>query len=105
MHIDNVEVFAVGPWNGHTFDGDDLDDMVAAFEALDLGGKLPVKLGHATRDDAPAQGWIVALRRRGPSTVMAIRSDWKSSRATSATSSRVTASIWAATWSSVMHRP
>jgi hypothetical protein len=65
MELDNVEAFAVGTWNGKTFSEADLDEMVTAFDALGLAGKLPVKLGHTTKDSEPAQGWISALRREG----------------------------------------
>jgi len=63
--IEGVEVFAVGQWNGREFDGDDLDEMVRAFDALKLADRIPVKLGHNADDTEPAQGWISALRRDG----------------------------------------
>ena len=65
MRIENVEVFAVGTWNGQEFGRDDLDVMVASFNELGLAGKLPVKLGHDMRDSEPAQGWVSALRHEG----------------------------------------
>lgn len=63
--IRDVPVFATGDWNGRTFDIDDLDAMVASFDALDLADRLPVKLGHNADDTQPAMGWLTALRREG----------------------------------------
>ncbi len=40
----------------------DLDEMVANFERAD---PAPVVLGHPTRDDVPAEGWVDRLRRVG----------------------------------------
>lgn len=63
--IKGVEVFAVGKWNNRKFTLADLDGMVEAFEDLELAGRLPVKLGHDTHDNEPAQGWITELSRSG----------------------------------------
>lgn len=63
--IQNVEIFAVGEWNGREFDRADLDAMVRAFNDLSLADRLPVKLGHEAKDTEPAQGWISELRRDG----------------------------------------
>jgi hypothetical protein len=65
MRIEDVEIFAVGTWNGIEFGSVDLDAIVRSFDELELAGKLPVKLGHDMRDTQPAQGWITALRREG----------------------------------------
>jgi len=65
--LKDVEVFAIGEWNGMAFAAEDLDAMVRAFDDLGLSGRLPVKIGHddALGDSAPAYGWITRLFRRG----------------------------------------
>lgn len=71
-----VECFAVGVHNGHRYTGDDLDDMVAAFDDLHdrLGYDPPVKLDHdeeqplledTSKDGGPAFGWVSKLYRKG----------------------------------------
>lgn len=60
--IKGIEVFRVGQWNNTEFIPKDLKDIKRSFDELNLAGKLPVKLGHATDDSAPAQGWITDIR-------------------------------------------
>lgn len=63
----DVEVFAVGTWNGYRFTAEDLQKMVASFEALHGAGYLdaPLKFGHndeqPVTDGAPAIGWVDRL--------------------------------------------
>lgn len=67
----DAEVFAVGTWNGMRFTSDDLDKIVASFEALNAGGYLdaPLKFGHNDEqpmtDGTPALGWVEKLYRQG----------------------------------------
>ena len=68
--LTDVEIFAVGRWNGDKYTSEDLDEMVSA--ASSAGIKAPVKLGHSEtqawfgqEDGAPALGWVTNLRRRG----------------------------------------
>ena len=63
--IERVEIFATGTWNGSTFQTEDLDEMVAGFEAEGQSGALPVKLGHTAPDTEPARGWLSAVWREG----------------------------------------
>jgi len=61
--IPGVEIFRTGIWNGDRYTGQDLDDMVEAFNAV--GFEPPVKLGHGAKDSDPAFGAIQNLRRAG----------------------------------------
>lgn len=60
------EIFAVGTFNGFTFDEDDLDDIVANFEALP-NYKVPLKFGHDDdhKDGQPAIGWVSRIFKQG----------------------------------------
>ena len=61
--LTDVPVLRVGEWNGDKYSIDDLDGMVMAFK--EVGYLPPVKLGHSEDTDAPAYGWVTALRRKG----------------------------------------
>ena len=71
--IPGVEVFAVGTWNGETYDAKDLDAMVEAFAATRNDLKPYLKLGHNDKqplsDGLPSLGWIENLRRVGSKLV------------------------------------
>lgn len=69
--IRNVEIFRAGTWNGDEFTVEDLDDMIANFSRA--GFQVPVKLGHTRAEDAPAVGWISALRRVGDKLIADIK--------------------------------
>lgn len=62
--INGAELFAVGKWNNLEFTLQDLQGIVASFDALSLSGKVPLKLGHEGPDarDNPlsqfALGWV-----------------------------------------------
>lgn len=45
-----IEIFSTGMWNKGTFTTADLDAMVESFDALDLSGRTPLKLGHEGPD-------------------------------------------------------
>lgn len=45
-----IEIFATGTWNRGTFSEQDLDAMVESFDALELAGRVPLKLGHEGPD-------------------------------------------------------
>lgn len=69
--INNVELFAVGTWNGDTYTEADLDAMVEAYRA-GVPRSRPVKVGHIKDGKpiplspgfaAPAVGWVENLRR------------------------------------------
>lgn len=67
MYSWDVEVFAVGKWNGFQFGKADLDAIAEAFEELHGAGYLeaPLKLGHNDEqqmtDGYPALGWVDSL--------------------------------------------
>lgn len=66
--IAGVEIFSSGTHNGDTYTAADLDEMVAAFNALDYQPALT--LGHvATEPGAPAVGYVGKLRREGEKLV------------------------------------
>lgn len=57
-----AEIFAVGKWNGMTFQRADLDAIVKAFSRFRDLLKVPLKLGHNDEqpltDGMPALGWV-----------------------------------------------
>jgi len=61
MDID-VEIFAVGRWNGMDFDIADLMDFAISFSKLKEVHKVPLKMGHNDEqpftDGQPALGWV-----------------------------------------------
>ena len=66
----DCEIFAAGEWNGLPFTEADLDKIVASFDALNLTGRVPLKMGHdgadaRSNDGAPALGWVDTVRRVG----------------------------------------
>jgi hypothetical protein len=69
--LDDVEIFAAGTWNGLPFTESDIDGMVSSFDALNLAGRVPLKLGHDgpdVRDDPTTQfamGWVQKVWREG----------------------------------------
>lgn len=69
--LDRAELFSVGTWNGMKFSEGDIDSIVSSFNALGLGGRVPLKLGHEGADarDIPesqfALGWVQAIWREG----------------------------------------
>jgi hypothetical protein len=77
MIIDNAEIFHTGTWPGSRrvhINESDLDDVVWAFEALRLSGRVPLKLTHEGPDqrdpefDAAkslAMGWVKKVWRDG----------------------------------------
>lgn len=71
--LNNATVFKSGTWNGKTFTDDDLDEIVSAFNELQLAGRVPVKLGHNDEqpftDGQPAMGWVSKLWRIGGTLV------------------------------------
>src|SRR5688572_15358522 len=68
MELTGAEIFEVGTWNGRDFSEADIDGVVRSFDALALGGRIPLKLGHDgddARDGAPALGWVTRIYREG----------------------------------------
>lgn len=67
--LDGAEIFATGVWNGKTFSEADLDGIVQSFDFFNLGGRIPLKLGHNTEqpltDGQPALGWVDRVWRDG----------------------------------------
>ena len=61
--IPAVEIFRVGEWNGEEYERADLEDMILAFGGV--GYDVPLKIGHAEDDTAPASGWVTNLRMEG----------------------------------------
>lgn len=64
-----AEIFATGKWNDLEFSDDDIDDIVANFEALGDIHKVPLKLGHndeqQVTDGQPALGWVQKVYKQG----------------------------------------
>lgn len=73
--LDDVQIFAVGKWNGRDFSEKDLDEMVGTFRKTKSALKPYVKLGHGDgqeilrNSELPAAGWIENLRRVGSKLV------------------------------------
>ena len=69
--LKDVEIFAVGTWNGMSFAESDLDEMVDAHKAIGKQIKPFAKLGHDKHQGLlqeggyPAAGWIDNVRRVG----------------------------------------
>lgn len=67
-----AEIFKAGTWNDRTFTEQDLDNMVAAFNATGKAGRVPLKFGHSDdesgqpfREGLPALGWVSKVWRQG----------------------------------------
>lgn len=77
--INGVEIFAEGTWNKDPYSSDDLDAMVANFQASKDKVKPFIKLGHGDnqvlleRDGLPAAGWITNLYRQGHKLLVDIK--------------------------------
>lgn len=60
-----VEIFAVGLWNGMEFNADDLKQIANAFHTLKENHSVPLKFGHNPdqpfTDGQPALGWVEDL--------------------------------------------
>ena len=80
--IKEVDIFAIGEWNGAKYDSKSLDALVSSFDHL--GYRPPVTLSHGAKEDALAHGYVSKLYRRGnkvladlagvpPETMQAIR--------------------------------
>jgi len=73
-----MEIFAVGTWNGKKWTTADLDAMVKAFEDTREKLKPYLKLGHddgqklLQKDGYPSAGWVTALKRVGDRLVASI---------------------------------
>ena len=65
--LTGVTIFRAGKWNGDTYTERDLDEIVGAFNQV--GFRPPLKLGHGDELDAPAYGWVDAVRRVGATLV------------------------------------
>lgn len=61
--VRGVEIFKIGEWNGDKYDGDDLDEMIAAFGNQGYG--VPLKLGHDEVSGGQAYGWVERIYRVG----------------------------------------
>lgn len=51
-----LELFRPGKWNGRVYGLRDLQQLITA--AHEIGWRIPLKLGHDTRPNVPAAGWI-----------------------------------------------
>lgn len=71
--VQGVEILRVGEFDAQTgpieVTEDDLDAIVAAFEATHEVLGVPVRLGHEAQSGDPAQGWLANLRRVGAKLV------------------------------------
>jgi hypothetical protein len=68
--LQGAEIFATGTWNGMAFSDADVEAIAASFNALNLSGRVPLKLGHdgadARRGDGePSLGWIERVQAVG----------------------------------------
>lgn len=67
--INGAEIFSVGKWNGLEFSEADLDAILHSFEALSMGGRVPLKFGHNNdqpmTDGQPALGWVNRIWKDG----------------------------------------
>lgn len=70
--LKDVEIFAVGEWNGKKYTENDLLDIVNNFNVLRDVVKPYLKLGHdpdqklLQTDGYPAAGWVTNLKKKGP---------------------------------------
>ncbi len=75
VDFNNVELFAVGTWNGKKFTQKDLDNIVNSYQAEKGVFSIPIKLGHndaqklLAADGMPAAGWIENVKRVGDKLV------------------------------------
>jgi len=77
----NVEVFAVGTWNGMKFVESDLEEIASNTNKLLSEGKNkpPFKLGHSKKqvlnqnDGQPALGWVENFRTQGKKLIADIK--------------------------------
>lgn len=65
FELQNQEVFAAGTWNGDTYEIEDLDKMVAAYESTREKFKPKLKLTHEHPKGWPSVGWMENMRRVG----------------------------------------
>lgn len=71
FEISDVEIFAVGEWNGDKYTESDLDEMVRAFDEVGEQTKPFLKIGHSDKqkllaeDELPSAGLVKNLRRIG----------------------------------------
>lgn len=69
MHELDVEIFAVGKWNGFSFTNNDLRMVEAAFAELGDNLRVPLKFGHNDEqpmtDGKPALGWVSKVWNTG----------------------------------------
>lgn len=70
--LDDVEIFAVGQWNGDHYNESDLDAMVEAFDALKDRWTPVLKRGHQEQQEQPALGYITSLCRKGKKLVASL---------------------------------
>jgi len=75
--LENAHIFSAGTWNGLDFTEEDLDRIVAAFDKLSLGGRVPLKFGHndsqPLTDGQPALGWVEKVWRDGKGLMATFR--------------------------------
>lgn len=69
--VNGVEIFSAGVWNGDKYEVKDLHDIVQSFNALKVGFRPYLKLGHdakqaiAKSSGLPALGWVENVYVRG----------------------------------------
>lgn len=65
----DVEIFAVGTWNGYSFGKEDLIEMAVNFHALTDYHQVPLKFGHNDEqpftDGQPSLGWVSDVKVDG----------------------------------------
>jgi len=74
MKITGADLFSAGTWNGKAFTESDIDSIVNSFVALDLAGRVPLKLTHEGEDPRSEEsqaagklsfGWVQRIWRDG----------------------------------------
>lgn len=64
--LTNIEIFAVGKWNGFQFSEKDLQSIAKNWDILKAVQKVPMKFGHNNEqqmtDGYPALGWVTNVR-------------------------------------------
>lgn len=69
----DMEVFASGKWHGDEYTTQDLADIVANFNELRDSVKPFLKLGHQSKEEQPALGWVESMRVQGNKIIASVR--------------------------------
>lgn len=73
LKLEGAHILSAGTWNGVPLGEAELDGIVATFNAMNLSGRVPLKLGHDSAkptDGEPALGWVTRVYRAGRDLLM-----------------------------------